>query len=130
MIYLYVSTAFLAASLLMLAVQFRRSSTRTQLILDHTKRLEKELQAAAHINQVLGDRLIAAESEFKRIDALLQELQEFGKNDLFQQRTFKQAGKMAQLGASVDELKRSCELSQGEAELLSHMHQLQQPGVH
>lgn len=127
MIYLYISTGLLAIALLAVAIQTRRMVAAGQALESRLKRTEKELQAAAQINQTLGKRLIQSESENKRIEALVQELQEFGKNDLFQQRTFKQASKMAQLGASIEELKRSCELSEGEAELLRHMNLSQAP---
>lgn len=121
MIYLYISTAILAVSMLLIAIQHRRHISQTSSLTKRMSRLEKELQAAALINQTLGNRLMSNESEIRRHEAMVEELQEFGKNDLFQQRTFKQASKMAQLGASVEELKRSCELSQGEAELLRHL---------
>lgn len=130
MIYLYISTALLAVSLLMIAFQLRKHSQIQHQSVKRIKHLEKELQAAALINQTLGKRLIDSESECKRMEGLIVELQEFGKNDLFQQKTFKQASKMAQLGASADELRRSCDLSQGEAELLRHLNQSEPAGVH
>lgn len=126
MIYLYISTALLAVSLLLLSIQVRKQSSNNANFGKRIKHLEKELQAAALINQTLGKRLIESETEGRRMDALIAELQEFGKNDLFQQKTFKQASKMAQLGASTDELRRSCDLSQGEAELLQHLNQSEQ----
>ncbi len=129
MIYLYISTALLAVSLLMLAIQVRNQSSQTRKYDKRIKHLESELQAAALINQTLGKRLLATESEGRRMDGLIAELQEFGKNDLFQQKTFKQASKMAQLGASTDELRRSCDLSQGEAELLRHLNQSELPAT-
>lgn len=130
MIYLYISTALLAVSLLVIAFQLRKHGHIHSQSIKRIKHLEKELQAAALINQTLGKRLIATETEDKRLEALIAELQEFGKNDLFQQKTFKQASKMAQLGASEDELRRSCDLSQGEAELLRHLNQSEPAGVH
>ena len=126
MIYLYISTALLAVSLLLLSFQVRRQSSNNASFGKRIKHLEKELQAAAMINQALGKRLLLSETEGRRMDGLIAELQEFGKNDLFQQKTFKQASKMAQLGASTDELRRSCDLSQGEAELLLHLNQSEQ----
>ena len=130
MIYLYISTALLAVSLLMIAFQVRKQSQIQHQSIKRIKHLEKELQAAALINQTLGKRLIASETEGRRMEGLISELQEFGKNDLFQQKTFKQASKMAQLGASTDELRRNCDLSQGEAELLRHLNKSEQVGVH
>ena len=134
MIYLYISTALLAVSLLFIAIQQRKIKQHQDDFLKRALHLEKELQAAALINQTLGNRLINSETDMRRIDGLVVELQAFGKNDLFQQKTFKQASKMAQLGASTDELRRSCDLSQGEAELLQHLNQSDQPmppqGVH
>jgi len=121
MIFIYLSTVLLAIAMLMIAVQSRRMANQFLKQSSRLKHVEKELKAAAMINQQLGNRLIALESESKKLENQQHELQEFGKNDLFQQRTFKQASQMAQLGASVEELKKSCELSHGEAELLSHL---------
>ena len=121
MIYYYVALALIAIACLWLAFNQQQLKNKQRYQNKRLKRAEKELHAAALINQTLGNRLLSLEAEAKRLEAQQKELQDFGKNDLFQQRTFKQASKMAQLGASIEELKRSCELSEGEAQLLRHL---------
>lgn len=121
MLYYYLALALLAIACLWLAVMMRQLKNVNANHSGRFKRVDKELHAAALINQTLGNRLLSLEAEAKRLSAQQKELEDFGKSDLFQQRTFKQASKMAQLGASIEELKRSCELSEGEAELLRHL---------
>ncbi|NNJ73144.1 MAG: DUF2802 domain-containing protein [Enterobacterales bacterium] len=117
----YLALGLLAIACLWLTYMLQQLKNVQKQHADKFKRVEKELHAAALINQTLGNRLFSVEAEAKRLEAQQKELEDFGKNDLFQQRTFKQASKMAQLGASIEELKRSCELSEGEAQLLRHL---------
>ena len=117
----YIALGLLALTCLWLAIMLQQLKNSQKQHAERLKRIEKELHAAALINQTLGNRLLSLEAEARRLEVQQKELEEFGKSDLFQQRTFKQASKMAQLGASIEELKRSCELSEGEAQLLRHL---------
>ena len=65
MIYLYISTALLAVSLLFMAIQQRKHTKNLANHLQRILHLEKELQAAALINQTLGSRLINSEGDIK-----------------------------------------------------------------
>lgn len=85
------------------------------------KRLFSELNGTTNASIGIGNRLHKTERQLKSLKNEHQDMISFGKEDRYQKRTYKQATQMVQMGASVDELKKSCELSQGEAELLSHM---------
>jgi len=86
-----------------------------------SKKLATELNATMSGAIGLGQRLLSIEKQIKELKSRHQDILSFGNDDKHQKRTYKQASQLAQMGASIDELKHSCELSQGEAELLSHM---------
>jgi len=85
------------------------------------KRLSSELNVTTRTSFGFGHRLVKIEKQLTSIKTQHQDLLAFGSDDQYQKRTFKQATHLAQMGASIDELRQSCELSHGEAELLSHM---------
>ena len=89
-----------------------------QLLLN---KLTADLNASANVSIGMGNSLRIAEKQLHELKSRHQDLVSFGNDDKYQKRTYKQANQLAQMGASVDELKESCELSQGEAELLAHM---------
>lgn len=85
------------------------------------KKLSSTLNATTNGTFGLGHRLLIIEKQIKDLKSRHQDMMSFGNDDQYQKRTYKQATQLAQMGASIEELKQSCELSQGEAELLSHM---------
>ena len=85
------------------------------------KKLNSELNANLSSSIGLGYRLLHVEKQMKELKNRHQDIVSYGGNDNFQKRTYKQASQLALMGATIDELKESCELSHGEAELLSHM---------
>ena len=85
------------------------------------KKLSSELNATTSGTFGLGNRLLVIEKQIKDLKSRHQDMVSFGNDDHYQKRTYKQATQLAQMGASIDELKQSCELSHGEAELLAHM---------
>lgn len=85
------------------------------------KNLTSELNAIANGSIGLGNSLLRTEKQLKDLKSRHQDLVSFGNDDHYQKRTYKQANQLALMGATIDELKQSCELSHGEAELLAHM---------
>ena len=96
----------------------QKQLTAQQAIL---KKLSSELYATSNTAIGFGKRLLSSEKQLHTLKTQHQDLVSFGSDDHYQKRTYKQATHLAQMGASVDELQKSCELSQGEAELLAHM---------
>ena len=85
------------------------------------KKSYSELNANSSASIGLGHRLLILEKQMKELKSRHQDMVSFGSDDQYQKRTYKQASQLALMGATIDELKNSCELSHGEAELLSHM---------
>lgn len=85
------------------------------------KKLSSELNATTSGTFGIGNSLISVEKQIKDLRNRQQDMASFGNDDQYQKRTYKQATHLAQMGASIDELKQSCELSHGEAELLAHL---------
>jgi len=85
------------------------------------KKIYSELNANSSGSIGLGHRLLQLEKQMKELKSRHQDMVSFGSDDQYQKRTYKQASQLALMGATIDELKSSCELSHGEAELLSHM---------
>lgn len=84
-------------------------------------KLLSELNATSNGSFGIGNRLLQVERLIKDLKSRHQDLVSFGNDDQYQKRTYKQANQLALMGATIDELKQSCELSHGEAELLAHM---------
>ena len=85
------------------------------------KKLTADINATSSSGYGIGNRLLSTEAKVKELKSKLQDIISFGSEDQYQKRTYKQANQLAQMGASIDELKHSCELSHGEAELLAHL---------
>jgi len=127
---LFVSVAIILFVLLILnQFRIRRSLIKIQKQLDKSlnsnKTIHAELNATSSGAIGLGQRLLFIEKQIKELRARHQDMVSFGNDDKYQKKTYKQASQLALMGASIDDLKQSCELSQGEAELLSHMSSLQ-----
>jgi len=82
--------------------------------------LEDELQAITNSAIGVGKKLHEVESELKVVES---QQEEIAHRESHQPKPYLQAAKMAQMGASVADLMESCQLTQGEAELLVHLHQ-------
>ncbi len=89
--------------------------------------LEDELQAINCSSIGVGKKLTQVETELKGVESELKvvesQQEEMAHRDAHQPKPYLQAAKMAQMGASVKDLMESCQLTQGEAELLVHLHQ-------
>jgi len=98
--------------------RFQKQLTVQQRLL---RKLSSELNATSNGCIGLGHRISLITKQLNTVKSQHQDLLAFGSSDQQQKRTYKQATHLAQMGASIEELRESCELSQGEAELLSHM---------
>jgi hypothetical protein len=81
--------------------------------------LEEEVCAIGNGAIGVGRQLTAVASELKLVESNQEEM---SYRDSHQPKPYLQAAKMAQMGADVQDLMDSCELTQGEAELLVHLH--------
>ena len=89
--------------------------------------LQKDLRALCQSAVQVGGRVSRLEQGLKQLQQRQQELG-MRQDKMIQPepeaRNFEQAIKLAQKGASIEELMDICDLSRGEAELMSMMHRL------
>lgn len=89
--------------------------------------IQKDLRALCQSAVQVGGRVSRLEQGLKQLQARQQELG-MRQDKMIQPepeaRNFEQAIKLAQKGASIEELMDICDLSRGEAELMSMMHRL------
>ena len=111
----------ISLALLVTGVQLYRLQKQVLLQQESLKKLSSEYKATSSANFGFGNRLVDIERQLINLKTQHQDIVAFGNDDKYQKRTFKQASHLAQMGASIDELRQSCELSHGEAELLAHM---------
>ena len=111
----------LSLGLLIAGIQLMRFQKQLTEQRSLIKKTHSELNANSSGSIGLGHRLLTLEKQMKELKSRHQDLVSFGSDDKYQKRTYKQASQLALMGATIDELKNSCELSHGEAELLSHM---------
>ena len=113
--------AILSAGLFVAGILLNKlqKQINNQLLL--IKRLTTDINATSNSGYGIGKRLLSVEKQLKDLKSKQQDLISFGSEDKYQKRTYKQANQLAQMGASIAELKQSCELSHGEAELLAHL---------
>ena len=89
--------------------------------------VQKDMRALCHAAVQVGGRVNRLEQAVKQLQQRQQELGQ--RQDKLvhpepEARSFEQATKLAQKGASVEELMDICDLSRGEAELIKMMHRL------
>ena len=111
----------LALGLMIAGIQLMRFQKQLSGHRHLIKKIYSELNANSSGSIGLGHRLLILEKQMKELKSRHQDMVSFGSDDQYQKRTYKQASQLALMGATIDELKDSCELSHGEAELLSHM---------
>ncbi|MFT5451253.1 MAG: putative nucleic acid-binding Zn-ribbon protein [Enterobacterales bacterium] len=111
----------LSLGLMIAGIQLRRFQKQLTEQRNLIKKIYSELNANSSGSIGLGHRLLTLEKQMKELKSRHQDMVSFGSDDQYQKRTYKQASQLALMGATIDELKNSCELSHGEAELLSHM---------
>ncbi|PCJ49970.1 MAG: hypothetical protein COA74_04050 [Gammaproteobacteria bacterium] len=111
----------LSVGLLIAGIQLYRLQNQLSAQRKSFKKIHSELNASSSSSIGLGNRLLSLEKQMKELKSRHQDMVSFGSDDQYQKRTYKQASQLALMGATIDELKQSCELSHGEAELLSHM---------
>ncbi|MCP3674667.1 MAG: DUF2802 domain-containing protein [Gammaproteobacteria bacterium] len=111
----------ISLALLITGAQLYQLQKQFLLQQESLEKLSSEYKATSSTNFGFGNRLVDIERKLINLKTQHQDIVEFGSEDKYQKRTFKQASHLAQMGASVDELRQSCELSHGEAELLAHM---------
>jgi HAMP domain-containing protein len=113
------------------AVALLFNSRRTAQLIETQRQMlemvQKDLRALCNAAVQVGGRVNSLEQS---VNHLQQRQQELGlRQDKLvhpepEARSFEQAIKLAQKGASVEELMDICDLSRGEAELMSMMHRL------
>jgi len=111
----------LSLGLMIAGIQLMRVQKQLTKQRNLIKKIYSELNANSSGSIGLGQRLLILEKQMKELKSRHQDMVSFGSDDKYQKRTYKQASQLALMGATIDELKNSCELSHGEAELLSHM---------
>ncbi len=117
--------AVLSVAILLSARQHQQTQKQITNQQKQIKKLSVELNATSNGAIGLGQRILNIDKQIKDIKSRHQDMLSFGNDDQFQKRTYKQANQLALMGASIEDLRQSCELSQGEAELLSHMSSIQ-----
>ncbi|TWH64931.1 uncharacterized protein DUF2802 [Azomonas agilis] len=105
--------------------QHRTLEQRQETHLAHLEQLVRKLDDRAEAQRIsslrMGEELKALRTTLSvQAERLLRQEQ----RDLGTEHSFSQAARMATMGASVEELVRSCGLTQGEAELMSRLQQL------
>ena len=98
--------------------RFQRQLASQQNIL---RKLASELNATTSGNYGLGNRMLSMQKQLASLKTQYQDVISANSIGQYQKQSYKQASHLAKMGASIDELRQSCELSQGEAELLTHM---------
>jgi predicted nucleic acid-binding Zn-ribbon protein len=111
----------ISLGLMIAGIKLRRFQKQLTEQRNLIKKTYSELNANSSGSIGLGHRLLILEKQMKELKSRHQDMVSFGSDDQYQKRTYKQASQLALMGATIDELKNSCELSHGEAELLSHM---------
>lgn len=110
-----------------LLINTRRSAQLIQAQNQALDVLQKDLRALCNAAVQVGGRVHRLEQSLKQLQQRQQELglrQDKLVHPEPEARSFEQAIKLAQKGASVEELMDICDLSRGEAELMSMMHRL------
>ena len=107
--------------LLIAGIQLYRFQKQLLLQQLMVKKLTSEINAISSGNYGLGTRLLKIQKQLKSLKTQHQDLLVSDSDGEYQKKTYKHATHLAQMGATVDELRKSCELSHGEAELLAHM---------
>lgn len=111
----------LSAGLLVAGVQIVKLQKKLSLQDESLQRLFSEINATSNGSIGIGNKLYNVSKQLNHLKNQQQDMASSGTDVNFQKRTYKQASHLAKMGASIDELKMNCELSQGEAELLAHM---------
>ncbi len=116
-------TLFILSSvgLLLAAVHIFKLQKQLAIQQESLKKLFSELNATSKGCIGIGNKLYNVSKQLNQLNNQQQDMVSYGGDGHFQKRTYKQATHLARMGASIDELKNNCELSQGEAELLAHM---------
>ena len=96
------------------AQQAQGDALRDQRIKDLAKRLDDYQNGTVR----MGDAIHELRAVLAPLPEKLQQLEQRDPNSV----TFTQAAKLVGMGASVDELTRTCGLTQAEAELMSKLH--------
>ena len=115
------------AGIVALLLNKRRTAELIQVQTLALEVVQNDLRALCNAAVQVGGRVNLLEQSVKQLQQRQQELglrQDKMVHPEPEARSFEQAIKLAQKGASVEELMDICELSRGEAELLSMMHRL------
>ena len=123
-LWLYTALALLGAGVIALFIAQRRQQAQQQATL---QTLQSDLRALCNAAVGVGERVNGLE---RRLRQLAQQQEELGlrqaqiNQEEPEQRSYSQAIKMAQKGASVDDMVDVCNITRGEAELVAMMHRL------
>jgi len=116
-------TLFILSStgLLLAGIHIFKLQKQLTIQQESLKKIFSEMNATTKGSIGIGNKLYNVSRQLNQLKNQQQDMVSFGGDVNYQKRTYKQATHLAKMGASVDELKDNCELSQGEAELLAHM---------
>lgn len=101
------------------ALQAERDAVRDQRLKELSKRLDTYLTGSVR----MGEELYELRRVVAPLPDKLTQIEQRDPSSL----SFTQAARLAGMGASVDDLTQSCGLSKAEAELVSKLHQAQNP---
>jgi len=110
-----------SSGLLLAGIQIFKLQKQIAIQQESFKRLTSEINATSNSTIGIGNKLNNVDKQLNQLKNQQQDMVSFGGDVNHLKRTYKQATHLAKMGASIDELKQNCELSQGEAELLAHM---------
>ena len=111
---------FCGLTLVLLAVVLFKLKKQQQYTVQLLDKVQHEQKALLAGSLGLGRRLTRCNSSLKHLEKSQQDLHYKETSD----KSFEQASRMLQMGASIDDIIETCHLSRGEAELINDMLEL------
>ena len=111
----------LSGAVIYMAVLVHRLQQELRQAGQTNKALKRELKANLSTTMGLGKRLLLTEQNLTKLTSNIEDMQSSQGVNSAIPRNYKTASKLVEKGASVEELMESCDISQGEAELLAHL---------
>ncbi|MGB1239041.1 MAG: DUF2802 domain-containing protein [Pseudomonadales bacterium] len=108
----------LVLSLIAMAVLFRKQQNAERRAQNLAKALRKEVQAMTSTTIGMGKKMVDIETKLNTSMEKQLELAERDPDDV----AYKQAARLVEMGADVDDLVHSCGIGRPEAELMTLMH--------
>jgi hypothetical protein len=117
----YIIVGLIACALIVAGYHIYRLQVQLHRLEKRCFKLHAEFNAALNTNIGLGKRIFQLERQLAKLQATQQDIISTQTPINLQKRSYKTATKLVEKGASVEELVTSCDISQGEAELLAHL---------